>query len=186
MEDEKIIEMFFARSEEAISALEEKYGAYCRTIAGNILKNSGDIEECLNDTYLKVWETVPPNNPERLGAYTGRIARNLALNRIRYNSAEKRGKGVPETVFSEIEEFFPSESSVEQLFDAAELTAAIEKFLYSQPKEKRDLFIRRDWYFFPLKDIAKAYGMSESKVKSMLFRMKNELRKTLEKEGINL
>lgn len=185
MEDEKIIELFFARSEDAISALDEKYGAYCRTIAGNILKNSGDIEECLNDTYLKVWESVPPNSPEMLGAYAGRIARNLALNRIRYDSAEKRGSGAFEIALSEIEDCFPAENEAENLFDSLELTAAIEKFLCSQPKEKRNIFIRRYWYFYSVKDIAKAYGMSESKVKSMLFRMKNELRKALEKEGIN-
>lgn len=186
MEDEKIIEMFQSRSEEAISALAEKYGAYCRTVAANILRKPEDVEECLNDAYLRVWDSVPPNKPEKLGAYAGRITHNVAMNRVRHDSAEKRGKGAAETAFSELEECIPSESSTEQLFDTAVLTEAIEKFLYSQPKEKRNIFIRRYWYFYPVKDIAKAYGMNENKVKSMLFRMRNELRKTLEREGIFL
>lgn len=186
MEDEKIIELFFARSEEAIAALEEKYGSYCRTITGNILKNREDAEECLNDTYLKVWDSVPPRKPEKLGAYTGRIAHNIAMNRMRYNFAEKRGNSEAETAFSEIEECFSGENETEKIFDSAEITAAIEKFLYSQQKEKRNIFIRRYWYFYSVKDIAKAYGMSESRLKSMLFRMRNELRKILEKEGISL
>ena len=186
MEDEKIIEMFFERSEEALAFCSEKYGAYCRAVARNILQNEEDAEECVNDAFLNAWENIPPNRPEKLGAYLGKITHNLALNRLKYYSAEKRGNGQADAAFSELEECIPAEDETERKFDEALLINAINAFLYASPAEKHNIFIRRYWYFCPVKDIAKAYGMSESKVKSLLFRMRKELKKHLEKEGIFL
>lgn len=182
MEDKRIIELFFERSEEAISSLSEKYGAYCRSIARNILQNEEDAEECVNDSFLMVWNSIPPNSPERLGVYAGKITRNLALNKIKRNFAEKRGGGKTEEALSELEECIPSKNETESCVDEIVFKETVESFLLSQPKEKRNIFIRRYWYLCSVQELSKAYGISESKVKSVLFRMRKELRKKLEKE----
>ncbi len=184
MEDCKIIELFFARNEEAVSACEEKYGTYCRTIAKNILRNEEDAKECFNSACLAAWNTIPPNFPEKLGAYIGRITHNIAMNRLRKNSRKKRGGGEIDAAFSELEECVPGKKGVEEEIEGAEITAAIEKFLYSNPPEKRNIFIRRYWYMYSVAEIAEIYGISESKTKSVLFRMRKELKKYLEKEDL--
>ncbi len=183
MEDKRIIELFLSRSEEALSACEEKFGAYCRTIARNILRNDEDAEECVNDAYLAVWNLIPPNSPENLKAFAGRITHNIAMNCFRKKLTQKRGSGEIEIALSEFEECIHGKGSVEEEIETEELTKAIEKFLYSNPFEKRNIFIRRYWYMFSVSEIAKIYGMSESKIKSILFRMRKELKKQLEKEG---
>ena len=184
MEDSKIIELFFARNEEAVSACEEKYGTYCRNIAKNILQSEEDAEECFSSACFAVWNSIPPKIPEKLGAYIGRITHNIAVNRFRKNSRKKRGSGETEAAFEEIEECIPDKAETEKAAESAELTAAIEKFLYSNAKEKRNIFIRRYWYMYSVEEIAKTYGISESKTKSVLFRMRKELKKYLEKEGL--
>lgn len=184
LEDCKIIELFFERNEEAVSACKEKYGAYCLTIARNVLQNEEDAEECLSSACLALWNTIPPNSPEKLGAYIGRITHNIAINRFRKNVRKKRGGGEAEAAFSELEECIPEKNGVEEEIERAEITSVIEKFLYSNPPEKRNIFIRRYWYMYPVAEIAKAYGISESKTKSVLFRMRKELKKYLEKEGL--
>lgn len=186
MEDKQIIDLYWERSEKAITATAEKYGQYCRSIANNILHNKEDVEECVNDTYLCAWDSIPPNRPNRLAAYLGKITRNLSLNRVKYYNAERRGLGQTELVLSELEGCISAENSVEQQLDEMFLVKAIESFLYAQPIEKRNIFIRRYWYMTPIKEIAKAYHMSESKAASLLFRMRNELKRYLEKEGISL
>lgn len=186
MEDTKIIELYWERSEKAIAVTTEKYGQYCRSVASNILDSKEDVEECVNDTYLQAWNSIPPNKPNCLKVYLGKITRNLSLNRVKYYHAQRRGLGQTELVLSELEGCIPAANNVEQLFDEMLLVKAIEMFLYAQPIERRNIFIRRYWYMTPIKKIAGTYGMSESKVTSLLFRMRNELKFYLEKEGISL
>ena len=186
MNDHEIIELYWAREERAITATAEKYGRYCHTIAFNILHNNEDAEECANDTYLGVWNSIPPLRPNPLSTYLGRIARNLALNRYKRYTAQKRGLGQVAIVLSELEACIPAEPTVEQAVEDKALASAINRFLYAQPRIKRNIFIRRYWHLWAIRSIAEAYGMSESKVASMLFRMRNELKEHLEKEGITL
>ena len=170
MNDHEIIGLYWSLSESAIAATAEKYGNYCHAIAYNILHSSDDAEECANDTYLSAWNTIPPQRPNRLSIYLGKITRNLALNRYKRCTAQKRGHG--QVALALIEE--------------TELAAAIDRFLYAKPRRNRNIFVRRYWHLHAIRDIADAYGMSESKVASLLFRMRNELRIFLEKEGITL
>lgn len=186
MGDEEILELYWARSEEAITATAEKYGGYCLAIARNILGSSADAEECVNDAYLSVWNSIPPGRPESLAGFLGKITRNAALNRRQREKAKKRGSGQAELALSELEDCVPAVVSVEQGVEDGLLTAALERFLFAQTQPKRNIFIRRYWYLSPIRDIAKEYGMSQSKVKSMLFRMRKELKSHLEKEGILL
>ena len=184
MEDEKIIELFFARSEAALAELAAKYGAFFRRIIRNILCSEQDVEECVNDTYLKAWNSIPPKRPEKLPAYLGRIARNLSLNRYAQNNAVKRGSGEVPAALSELEECVPAADTIQRECDRAELSAALNRFLRGLPEDKRTVFLRRYWYLVPVKEIAEQLGMTESKVKSMLFRTRDQLRRFLEKEEI--
>ena len=186
MKDEEIIALYWSRNEQAITATAEKYGSYCRSISYNILRNNEDAQECVNDTWLGAWKSIPPKQPDRLSTYLGKITRNLSLNRARHYSAEKRGLGQTELVLSELEDCIPAQNSIEQIIDEMVLAKSINQFLRAQPEQKRNIFIRRYWYLFSLRDIAIAYDMSESKVTSLLFRMRNELKSHLEKEGITL
>ena len=186
MEDQQIINLFWERSENAIVAIEEKYGSYCRKIADGILQNKEDAEECVNEMYLSAWNSIPPDRPDCLAAYLGRITRNLSLNRVKYHSAQKRGAGQHDLVLSELEDCIPAETNVEQEMDRRLLVKAIEDFLWKQPPQKRNIFVRRYWYLTPIKEIGKVYGMSESKIATLLFRMRKELKGYLEKEGILL
>lgn len=186
MEDKQIIDMYWERSEQAIASTAEKYGSYCRSISYHILHNIEDVEECVNDTYLAAWKSIPPNRPKRLAVYLGKITRNISLNRAKHYSAEKRGFGQTDLVLSELEDCLPTNSQVEQQMEEKLLIHAIERFLYRQPVEKRNIFIRRYWQLAPIKEIAKSFGVSESKVESLLFRMRKELKRYLEKEGIIL
>ena len=186
MEDRDIVALYFARSENAIAETARKFGAYCRTIAYNILHNREDAEECVNDTYWGAWNSIPPQRPRRLMAYLGRITRNLSLNRLRGYSAEKRGQGQAALALCELEECVPDRTGVEQLVGERLLVNALNAFLRAQPEQKRAVFIRRYWYLSPIGEIAGEFGMSESKVASMLFRMRKALRKFLIKEGIEL
>lgn len=186
MRDSDIIALYWARDERAIAATADRYGSYCYSIAYNILYSHEDAEECVNNTYLGAWESIPPQHPKRLSAYLGKITRNLSLNRYKKNRVRKRGGGQTELVLSELEDCIPSKKSVEHAVEEMVFVEAINRFLYAMPEQKRNIFIRRYWYLYSIQDIAKAYGMSESKVTSMLFRMRKELKTHLEKEGITL
>lgn len=186
MEDFEIVALYWERNESAITASADKYGSYCRAISYRILHNDEDAEECVNDTWLGAWKSIPPQRPACLAAYFGKITRNLSLNRFKKYTAEKRGQGQTELVLSELEDCIPDKTSVEQIVDERILAESINAFLYTQPEQKRNIFIRRYWYLFPIKNIAEAYGMSESKVTSMLFRIRKDLKRHLEKEGICL
>ncbi len=186
MEDKQIIELFWQRSESAITAAADRYGPYCSRIAENILGNKEDAEECVSDTWLSAWKYIPPDKPICLGAYLGKITRNLSLNRVKYYAAQKRGCGQTDLVLSELEGCLPAANSIEQEMDEHFLKEAVERYLYSLPAQRRNIFIRRYWYMMSVKEIAKTYGMSESKTASLLFRMRKELKSYLEKEGISV
>ena len=184
MQDEEILDLYRDRDENAITATAEKYGAYCHVIAFNILNSHEDAEECVNDTWLGAWNSIPPQRPNRLSAYLGRITRNLSLNRYQQYNAEKRGFGQTALALSELEDCLPARDTPEQAVEQQVLVQAINQFLYAQPARKRNIFIRRYWYLTPIREIAKAYGMTESKTASLLFRMRKELKTHLEREGI--
>ena len=182
VEDTQIIALYWARSEEAITATDSKYGPYCRTIAHNILNSREDTEECVNDTWLNAWNAMPPQKPNLLRAFLGRITRNLALDRYDYYHAQKRQTEV-DALLSELHECIADRRNPYEERYVAEVISA---FLRSQPEEKRNVFLRRYWYADSIEAIARRGHMSQSQVKSMLFRMRGALRAHLEKEGIAL
>lgn len=183
MNDVEILELFWARAQEALSAAAERYGPLCRSVAGNILNNSRDAEECVNDVWLAAWNAIPPARPERLGAFLARLARNIALDRLDYNRARKRN-GELDLVFSELEECLSARERVEDKVEAGQTADAIDAFLRTLPREQRWVFLRRYWYADPVAEIARRGRMSPGKVKSMLFRTREKLKKYLEQEGI--
>lgn len=184
MEDKEIIELYWQRNETAIIKTKEKYDRYLFGIADHILHDTSENEECVNDTYLKVWNSIPPANPTSLKNYAGKIARNHALNRLRDRSREKRVANHIAIHLEELESVVCTKSMVEELMDEYHLEAVINAFLEHLPREKRVMFLRRYWYFDSIKEIAQRMGLSESKVKVTLKRTRDELRKRLEKEGL--
>lgn len=186
MEDNQIVDLYWARSENAISETERKYGRYCHYIAYNILHSDEDSEECVNDTYLNAWNAMPDKQPSRLAAFLGTITRNLALKRWERYNAEKRGSGQVMLALDELQECVPATNNENQIVDDLVLAEVFNRFLASLPKEKRKIFMRRYWYLSPVAEIAENYSISESKVKMSLLRTRNELKLVLEKEGIDL
>ena len=182
MEDLEIIGLLFQRSETAIFALQQKFGGLCRSIISNILPDSRDVEECMSDAFLRVWNSIPPQRPERLDSYIARIARNVALDRYDYNTASMRHTGMT-LAYEELAPYLPSR---EQEADALEFKTFINRFLRGLPKASRMMFIRRYWYGESIAQIADTFECSEEKVKSTLFRTRNKLRQAMIKEGIYL
>ena len=182
MEDQQIIDLLFERSENAISALQEKFGGLCRSIISHILPDSRDVEECASDTYLRVWNSIPPQKPARLDSYLARIARNAALDRYDYNTASMRSTDLT-LAYEELALYLPSR---DQETDAVEFKSFINRFLRGLPKASRMMFVRRYWYGESIAQIADAFECSEEKVKSTLFRTRNKLRQAMIKEGIYL
>lgn len=183
MEDREIIRLFFKRNEAALNEVSRKYGSHCRAIARNILKNYEEAEECVNDTYMRVWESIPPNDPPVLGAFLSKITKNLALSRVAFFNAEKRGGGNEALSFDELDEFVSGEYSVEAESDRKELIAVINRFLKKLPAKQRQIFIGRYWGYYKLSELAKRFGMSESGVSVSLERTRRKLKKHLEKGG---
>ena len=184
MNDHEIIALFFARQENAISATADKYGNYCHAIAYNILFNRSDAEECVNDTYLGAWNSIPPQRPNNLAAYLGKITRNLALNRYKRNTVAKRGYGQVEIALSELENCISDDTDVEQAVEDALIVSVINRFLYAHSLKNRNIFIRRYWYLDSTEEIAEKSGFTVSKVKSMLFRIRKRLYAQLTEEGL--
>lgn len=183
MEDNHIIDLYWQRSEDAIIQTARKYGAYCRNIAWNILCSSEDAEECVNDTYLRAWDTIPPRRPSVLQTYLGKLTRNLSLDRWRRNHAQKRDGGVL-LALEELEACVPWGNG--NMSEDLTIRDALNRFLGSLSREHRKVFLRRYWYLSPVKEIAEDYGISESKVKMILLRTREKLRARLESEGIVL
>ena len=182
LEDSKIISLFFERSEQAIRELDCKYGPAVKKTAANILNNRLDVEECVNDAYLRTWNSIPPHVPNPLAGYVCRIARNLAVNRYHANNAEKRG-GNYDLVLDEMQECIPSEVNIETEYEAKELSAAINRFLSTLDREDRFLFVRRYWYADSVSDLATETHGSANRISVRLFRLREKLRKSLVKEG---
>lgn len=186
MEDSEIIRLYWERSADAITATAGKYGGYCRAIARNILGSEEDAEECVNDAWLRLWNAIPPQRPTRLSAFLGRVVRNLALDRFQQARTEKRGGGTLELVLDELSECVSGGETVEQAIDRAELLAAINGFLGSLPKQKRDLFVLRYWHTYPIADIAARHGLSVGSATMHLKRCREKLRNYLKERGFEL
>jgi len=183
MDDSGIIELFLERSEQAVKELEAKYGAAVRQTAANILPDRQDAEECVNDAWLAVWNSIPPQKPKPLVSYVCRIARNLAVNRWHANHALKRS-GNYALALDELAECLPSGANLETELEAKELTEAIDRFLATLSREDRFLFVRRYWYADPVTQLAAATKSSPGRVSVRLFRIREKLRNTLIKEGL--
>ena len=182
MTDRDILRLYFLRDEAALAASSEKYGNYCRCIARNILENAEDAEECVNDTWLGAWNTIPPRRPENLAAYLGKLTRNAALNRVRAAVAQKRGGGQYALALEELGDCIPAPHGVEETVDARALTAALERFLRALPIHKRTVFVQRYWYLSSVADIAADSGMTVGAVNTLLCRLRAQLKAYLEKE----
>ena len=186
MEDKQIIDLYWARSETAISETASKYGRYCHSIAFNILRSHEDSEECVNDTLFNAWKAMPPQRPNKLSAFLGTITRNLSLDKWEQYNAEKRGLGQVPFALEELHDCIPALENADQIADDLTLTEILNQFLNTLPKDRRKIFIRRYWYMNTIKEIAEGYSTSESKVKMSLLRSRNELKQLLEKEGFDL
>ena len=183
MDDSRILNLLFEHSEQAIGELEHSYGPAVRRTASNILRDREDVEECVNDTWLALWNSIPPLRPDPLGGYVSRVARNTAVSRLRQLSAEKRD-GRYDLVLDELAEAIPSDMDVEKAYDARELTEAINRFLASQSREDRWLFVRRYFFAEPVTELAKALKISRVSASVRLFRLRDKLRNYLQKEGL--
>lgn len=186
MDDNFIISLYFARNESAITETDKKYGSYLSAVAYNILSDREDSKECVNDTYLQAWNTIPPHNPQKLKCFLAKITRNLSLNIIDMKNAVKRGNGKLAAALEELEDCIPAPQSVEKEADEDSLTEFLNAFLFSLPKKKRIVFVKKYWYLDSIKDIAASTGLSESNVKSILMRTREKLKKELEREEITL
>ncbi len=185
MDDSRIIDLFFERSEQAITELSDKYGPVFRRIADNILNDRRDSEECLNEAYLGVWNTVPPQRPEHLSGYVCRIVRNTALKKYHENTAQKRNS-VYDVALDEIGDCIPSAASVEDEVEAGEIAAMIDSFLETLDRQSRIMFMRRYWHADSVGDIAAMFGRSRHYVSVRLSRIRKALKQYLKKEGISL
>lgn len=180
MEDGRIIELFWQRSENAIGAAEERYGNMCRAIAQNLLRSREDAQECVNDTWHCLWNAIPPERPESLTAFVARITRNLAMKRLTYLSAAKRR--VVTVSFDELEGCIPDPRTVETVLEGKELSRKIDVFLDTLDEKDRNLFLRRYWFFDSVRQLSHSFGISESNVKVKLYRIREALKQYLEKE----
>lgn len=184
MTDKRIIELLFARSETALSEIVTKYGACCRDVALRILKDRGDAEECLNDTWLAVWNNVPPERPKDLCAYLCGITRNTAVEKLRASTAEKRGGGETPLVVEELGECLAGSRSAEDECVSNELKVALERFYKTLSAKERNIFFSRYFHFYPVSDIAAAFHTTDNYVKTVLMRTRKKLKNFLEKEGL--
>jgi len=184
MNDPNIIRLYNDRDERAITETKEKYGNYCYSIAYNILGNEEDAKEVVIDTYLAVWNAIPPDNPRYFSSFIGRITRNIALKRHRERSAKKRNGSVTDISLDELKECIASSKSPEAELEAKELTRILNEFLLSISARDRRVFVRRYWYLDKISDISERYGYSESKVKMILFRTREKLIEKLRKENV--
>ncbi len=182
MDDKSIIDLFFNRNEDAIKETERKYGKLCFGIAKNILSNDQDAEECVNDTYLGAWNSIPPERPKNFMAYISRIARNIALKRYEYYTADKRN-AYELVSLHELEEVLADEDAPDALSEE-ELGEILNDFLRNEKEDARNVFVRKYWYFDSLESIAQRYSFSITKVKSMLFHTRNRLKSYLKTRGI--
>lgn len=181
MEDERIIELYFARDDSAITESSAKYGPYCSAIAQNILNCHEDSEECVNDTWLRAWNAIPPTRPSRLSIFLGRITRNLALDRYRKENSQKHAGSQTSLCLDELSECIGKND--ERIEDQLILKDLLEHFLSKLSTRDKDIFLYRYWYFLSMEEIAERFHLSESAVKMKLMRTRKKLKDLLEKEG---
>ncbi len=184
MEDSEIIKLYFERSEQAISETSLKYGAYCRSIAMNVLSSPLDAEEVVQDTWMGAWNSIPPNRPQRLSTYLGKIARRLSLKKYRDGTRLKRGGCGADAVFEELEDCIPAPTDPEKEACLFELKKVLDDFIGSLKDDDQDMFVLRYWYFEPVERIAADLGCSVSRVKTSLYRNRKKLMQHLQKEGM--
>lgn len=183
MDDSAIVQLYFDRSEDAISETDRKYGPYCYTIAHNILANKEDAEESVSDTYLAAWNTMPPRRPSILSTFLGKITRRLSIDRWRIRTAYKRGGGELPLALDELSECVSGGETPEQTLMRRQLALRFNQFLQGLPETERSVFLCRYWYVDSIAQIAAQFGFTESKVTSMLHRTRGKLRTWLQKEG---
>lgn len=185
MEEKEIIELFFLRSDNAIAETQKQYGALLTSISSHILKAEQDVEECVNDTYLAVWNQIPPKRPESLKAYVCSVVKHLSLKRHRHNHAAKRSSEYEQSL-DELEGCIPSGNSVEAELDRKELERSINAFLSKLSPADRKMFLLRYWFLFPVKEIADRYHTTEKNASMKLSRIRKKLKSHLNKEGYSL
>ena len=183
MEDQSIIRLFWNRDEQAIEESKKKYGSYCHTVAYRILENCEDAEECVSDTWLKAWNSIPPHQPKSLSAYLGKITRNLAYDRYRYYRQKKRGQGEAAIAFDELEAVLASDGNPEEEYDRKALANMIQRFLATLSERDRNILLCRYFYVYPIKDIAQSNNKSPKYIQLILTRTLKKLKKFLEKEN---
>ena len=184
MEDKQIVDLYWQRSDLAISETDQKYGRYCHTIAYNICGTDEDAEECVSDTWFRAWNLMPDRRPTILSAFLGRITRNFAINLIQAKNRIKRGGGGAVLALDELEECIPGGTNPEQALEEKELAKAIGRFVSGLPKTEKKIFVLRYWYVASIDDIAETLGFSTGKVKTSLFRTRKKLKNYLEEEGL--
>ena len=186
MDDRQIIELYYRRDEKAILVTSQKYGEYCFSVANNILHSDQDSEECVNDAWLRTWNTIPPQNPACLRLFLAKITRNLAFNRFKEQNRQKRGGGVIIVALDEISDFLPSSDRVETQAEEEELIRAVNQFLRSISERDCNIFIHRYFYVETARMIADRYGLNESNVQKILLRTRNRLKRYLEAKGYTI
>ncbi|MBR6114849.1 MAG: sigma-70 family RNA polymerase sigma factor [Oscillospiraceae bacterium] len=184
MEDAQIVDLYWQRSDSAIEHTAARYGGYLRTVARSILQDERDAEECVNDTYLAAWNSMPDNRPAALAPYLGRIDRNFALTRLEARGALKRGGGTAAASLDELAEVVAGSEDPQRTVEARELSAYISAFLRALPKEEREVFTARYWYMLPVNEIAGRFGYTRARTAGMLHRTRGKLRAALKKEGL--
>ena len=185
MEDAAIVELYWDRDQRAITASDEKYGALCRSLSHNILASREDAEECVNDAYLGVWNTIPPQHPNPLLTYLCRIVRNRSIKRYHANTAQKRNSSY-DVALDELAQSIPTLETVESTLSAQELTQLLDTFLAGLDPRNRMLFVRRYWYADDIPALAERFRMSRNSVSIRLSRIRKKLRDYLQKEGVSL
>ncbi len=182
-DDRQIIEKCIARDESALEEIRTQYGAFLQTLAERILGSREDAEECVSDALYKAWQCIPPEEPAHLGAYLGKIVRNLAIDRLKARDAAKRGGGIRPLVWDDLPEVSSPQDGPEESVLAEGLAKAVNRFVQALPPEQRDVFVRRFWYLDPVSTIAARHGSSEGRISMMLRRLKDKLSRQLKKEG---
>ena len=185
MDDKQIIELYFERNEQAVRETEKKYGRFCHCIAMNVLGSYEDAEECVNDTYHTAWNRMPPDFPQSLSAFLGRITRNISIDRFRANRAQKRYNGM-EVMLSELNDCVPSSTNVEQIVDARRLSELISNWLESLPLDDCTLFVRRYWHGDAVQALAFECGCTPNQMAQRMLKLRKGLKTFLEAEGVSL
>ncbi|MBQ7379971.1 MAG: RNA polymerase sigma factor [Clostridia bacterium] len=183
MQDQEIIDLYNRRDEQAIVQTETKYGSYCMSIAQNILQNMQDSEECVNDTWLHTWNSIPPAQPNNLRTYLGKITRNLSFNRYEMRNRQKRGGGEVIVALDEIGEVAAPDAELASQLEREDFARILNAFLWSLPERDCSIFIRRYYYVESVDEIAERYAMSKAAVFKSLSRARMKLRQALEQEG---